>query len=112
MRMQCGIKTGLQLALVICLGMFGNQTASRAATAAVRPSEPILQKSRDSFSGSGIRRHSFLMVGEENPTIFMVKDGKVTWTYRLPKSKRFTELDDVTQLTNGNIVFDTGTGKP
>lgn len=85
--------------------VFANAQTITAVTA-----KSAKQSKHSSFAGSGIRRHSFLLVGEENPTIYMVKGGKVVWTYRLPKTRRFTELDDVTQLTNGNIVFDTGTG--
>ena len=114
MRMWHRIRAGLLAALVICTVLCGSWAGGRAAMAAVKPlespAESLAGGIGGKFAGSGIRRHSFLMVGEENPTIFMIKGGKVIWTYRLPKSKRFTELDDVTQLTNGNIVFDTGTG--
>src|SRR5271170_2694482 len=68
-------------------------------------------------SHGGLGDHPFLFVGEENPNIYMVKNGKVIWTYTLPKpvpsplsKKGFSELDDVWQLSNGNILFDTGIG--
>jgi len=88
-----------------------HRTATRHTSGAAT-SQPAVTPSH-----GGLGDHPFLFVGEENQNIYMVKDGKVIWTYTLPKpvwttgiNKGFSELDDVWQLSNGNILFDTGIG--
>src|SRR5260370_13405747 len=34
--------------------------------------------------------------------MFIIRDGKVVWSYSIPNEE---ELDDCTQLSNGNIIF-------
>jgi hypothetical protein len=63
--------------------------------------------------GRGLAEHPFLYAGEwdhrhEYQTLFIVRDGKVDWTYSVPiKSTRGTiqEFSDATMLSNGNVVF-------
>jgi hypothetical protein len=63
--------------------------------------------------GNGLAGHSFLYTGEwdhrkTNQTIFVVRDGKATWTYDIPFNSAdgtMEELGDATMLSNGNIVF-------
>jgi len=63
--------------------------------------------------GQGLGQHSFLYTGEwdhrkTNQTIFLVRDGQVTWTYDIPikdAAGTLQELGDATMLSNGNIVF-------
>jgi len=63
--------------------------------------------------GKGLGQHDFLYTGEwdyrnTNQTMFVVRDGKVVWTYSIPiKDAHGTleELGDATMLSNGNIVF-------
>ena len=63
--------------------------------------------------GKGLEEHPFLYAGEwdhrhAEQTIFIVRDGKVDWTYQVPiKSGRDTiqEFSDATMLSNGNVVF-------
>ena len=64
--------------------------------------------------GNGLKQHSFVYVGEydtRNPTaqsMYVVKNGKVVWHYSIPLrtlSGSIQEFDDVTMLSNGNIVF-------
>jgi hypothetical protein len=64
--------------------------------------------------GNGLTQHPFLYTGEwdhranRDQTIFVVRDGKVTWTYSIPindTNGTLQELGDATMLSNGNIVF-------
>lgn len=69
------------------------------------------------LSGSKIdttlNRHSFVYAGEwdyrnELQTIYMVKKGKVVWSYGIPIKDAdgvLQELGDVYRLSNGNILF-------
>lgn len=58
--------------------------------------------------GRGVAQHPFLYCGEWqhrsliNQTMYLVRGGKVVWTYTNPKKG---ELGDCTRLSNGNIVF-------
>ncbi|MGC1390625.1 MAG: hypothetical protein WA816_06285 [Bacteroidales bacterium] len=64
--------------------------------------------------GKGMNQHPFLYVGEwdvRNPTaqsMFLVREGKVAWQYSIPQrtaTGHIQEFDDVTLLSNGNIVY-------
>ena len=63
--------------------------------------------------GNGLAQHPFLYTGEwdhrkTNQTIFIVRGGRVVWTYDIPikdKDGTLQELGDATMLSNGNIVF-------
>lgn len=63
--------------------------------------------------GNGLAQHPFLYTGEwdhrkTNQTIFVVRGGKVVWTYDIPiktADGTLQELGDATMLSNGNIVF-------
>ena len=64
--------------------------------------------------GKGLKQHSFVYVGEydtRNPTaqsMYVVRNGKVVWHYSIPLrtlSGSIQEFDDVTMLSNGNIVY-------
>jgi hypothetical protein len=63
--------------------------------------------------GNGLAQHPFLYTGEwdhrnTNQTIFLVRDGKVVWTYSIPINDAdgtLEELGDATMLSNGNVVF-------
>jgi hypothetical protein len=62
----------------------------------------------DPLPGRGLAQHPFLYCGEwqnqslDNQTMYLVREGKVVWTYTNPKHG---ELGDCTRLSNGNIVF-------
>jgi hypothetical protein len=68
--------------------------------------------------GKGLTQHPFLYTGEwdyrkTNQTMFVVRDGKVVWTYSIPTKDAdgtLQELGDATMLSNGNIVFCRKTG--
>jgi len=86
-------------------------------TAAPAPSA----NSPASLPGRGLAQHPFLYCGEWNynepqQTMWIVRDGKVAWSYSIPFKVMFnnksdiSELGDCTQLSNGNIVFSTRLG--
>jgi outer membrane protein assembly factor BamB len=52
--------------------------------------------------GEGLTQHPMLYIGEGCNTMFIVKDGKVIWTYSTGKG---WEYDDIWLLSNGNILF-------
>jgi hypothetical protein len=52
--------------------------------------------------GKGLAEHPMLYIGEGYNKMFLVKDGKVVWTYSTGKGN---EYDDVWMLSNGNILF-------
>jgi len=56
----------------------------------------------DNLPGNGLAQHPMLYVGENCNRMFLVKDGKVIWTYNTGKGPEF---DDVWMLSNGNILF-------
>ncbi|HTV48339.1 MAG TPA: hypothetical protein VMG59_07840 [Phycisphaerae bacterium] len=86
--------------------------ASGASTAATSPSvrgmyttAPVTQPKippQVPASVMDLSKHPFLIVGEGCNIIYMVKGGKVVWTFQPPGKG---EMDDVTQLSNGNILF-------
>ena len=57
---------------------------------------------RPGLPGGGLARHPMLYVGENYNKMFLVKDGKVIWTYATGPRPEF---DDVWMLSNGNILF-------
>ena len=71
-------------------------------------------KSDNKLPGNGLRQHPFLYAGEwdtrhpEAQSIFLVRDGKVVWKNSIPMhtdSGGNQEFDDITMLSNGNIVY-------
>ena len=93
------------LLAILALGTFAPLKRASADTAVVLPT-------------TGLARHSFLYTGEwdhrkTTQTLFVVRDGKVAWTYDIPledASGAMQELGDATMLPNGNIVFCRKTG--
>jgi hypothetical protein len=57
---------------------------------------------RAGLPGNGLAQHPMLYVGENCNKMFLVKDGKVIWTYATGSGPEF---DDVWMLSNGNILF-------
>lgn len=68
--------------------------------------------------GKGLAQHPFLYAGEWDyrkpvQTLFIVRDGKVDWTFDIPikaADGNLQEFGDATRLSNGNIVFSRKTG--
>ena len=52
--------------------------------------------------GNGLDQHPMLYIGENCNIMFLIKDGKVIWTYSIGSGPEF---DDVWMLSNGNILF-------
>ncbi len=84
--------------LLFCAVSAGAQTRSSAGT----------------LPGKGLGQHPFLYVGEwdtrhpEAQSMFLVRDGRVVWQYSIPQRTEtggIQEFDDVTMLSNGNIVY-------
>ena len=57
---------------------------------------------RSDLPGNGLAQHPMLYVGENCNTMFLVKGGKVVWTFSTGTGPEF---DDVWMLSNGNILF-------
>ena len=63
--------------------------------------------------GRGLAQHAFVYTGEwdhrkPDQTIFVVRDGRIAWTYSIPikdADGTLQELGDATMLSNGNILF-------
>ena len=54
--------------------------------------------------GNGLAQHDFLYAGESHDrNIFIVRGGKVVWSYSDPAGKG--EISDAVMLSNGNILF-------
>lgn len=55
-----------------------------------------------SYPGNGLAQHPMLYIGEGCNRMFLIKDGKIIWTYDTGKG---FEYDDIWMKKNGNIVF-------
>jgi hypothetical protein len=94
------------------LNGFGADTNS-AATGAQAAATNVIPYAPAVLPGHGLAQHPFLYTGEwdhrkTNQTIFLVRGGKVVWTYSIPikdADGTLEELGDATMLSNGNIVF-------
>jgi hypothetical protein len=81
--------------------------STAATTQPLATTQPIV------LPGLGLAQHPFLYTGEWDhrfpvQTMFLVRDGKVVWTYQIPikdPAGTLEELGDATMLSNGNIVF-------
>jgi len=63
---------------------------------------PSTEEVLANLPGKGLAQHPMLYVGENCNRMFLVKDGKIIWTYNTGKGPEF---DDVWMLSNGNILF-------
>lgn len=63
--------------------------------------------------GKGLKHHDFVLVGEwdirkpKSQSLFVVRNGKIAFQYSIPmySGTGLQEFDDVTMLSNGNIVY-------
>ena len=63
--------------------------------------------------GKGIKQHDFVLVGEwdsrkpKSQSLYVVRNGKIAFQYSIPmySGTGLQEFDDVTMLSNGNIVY-------
>lgn len=92
-------------------------TSACAAEPAPAP-EPPHSYAPAELPGKGLAQHPFLYAGEwdyrkPDQTMFMVRDGRVVWTYSIPiklPDGTLQEWGDATVLSNGNILFARKTG--
>ncbi|HTB79918.1 MAG TPA: hypothetical protein VK717_03425 [Opitutaceae bacterium] len=86
-----------------------------------RPAARAPAPAPGSLPGKGLTGHNFLYTGEWDvrpnvhvQTIFLIRDGKVAWTYSIPTYTAPTpdhpkgdlsEFDDIHLLSNGNVLY-------
>jgi hypothetical protein len=107
--------------LLMALPLSAQTPAVTTASAGATTTVPM-SNSPEKLAGRGLAQHPFLYCGEWNfnepeQTMWIIRDGKVAWSYSIPfhipfngKADDFQELGDCTQLSNGNIVFATRRG--
>jgi hypothetical protein len=96
-----------------CLGSFVLQPWLQAQETHHRPDNSSLQP-----GSTGLEAHPFLYAGEwdyrkPEQTLFIIRDGKVEWSYSIPIKTAagvLQEWGDATLLSNGNILFSRKTG--
>jgi hypothetical protein len=71
----------------------------------------IALNGQETLPSKGSAQHPFLFCGGSKagapPTIYVLREGKVEWSYALPPRDH---LEDCTMLSNGTIVFASGSG--
>jgi hypothetical protein len=86
------------IALLTCLFVAGGAVSAEAQSNANPPPSP------PQVSGTGLAAHDFMYAGESHDRrIFIVRQGKVVWTYDDPAGKG--EISDAVMLSNGNLLF-------
>jgi hypothetical protein len=87
-----------EIALLSCLFVAGCGVSGQAQSSANPPPSP------PQVSGTGLAAHDFMYAGESHDRrIFIVRQGKVVWTYDDSAGKG--EISDAVMLSNGNILF-------
>lgn len=98
------------------------QVPTSPATAVGQTSQTVLDAASKTaptpLPGKGLAQHPFLYTGEWDTrkpvqTIFLVRDGKVVWTYSIPiknEKGELNEFDDIHLLSNGHVLFARKTG--
>src|SRR4051812_46443549 len=110
------------VAIALSSSVIAQTTAPTPATTRATAPRTARALPPTSLPGNGLSQHPFLYCGEwdtRNPdeTIFLVKGGKVVWTYTMPDNtinkdgkKDLNEFDDIHLLSNGNVLFARKTG--
>jgi len=102
------------LGLAVGMSAASAQQPAPAATSGSASSPPARGRGANTrpyapatLPGKGLAEFNFLYGGEAAPLkIFIVKDGKVDWSYTHPRPARGAgEISDVSMLPNGNILF-------
>ena len=94
-------------------GLAAAEIQAAETSSAVAPTTDKIAYAPAVLPGNGLAQHPFLYTGEwdhrkTNQTIFVVRGGKIVWTYDIPVKDAdgtLQELGDATMLSNGNIVF-------
>src|ERR1700747_383737 len=82
----------------------GLTTTGVAQTSVAQTSGDAFVYSPAQLPGEGLAQHDFLYAGEShNRRIFIVRQGKIVWSYDDPQGKG--EISDAVMLSNGNILF-------
>ena len=90
------------LAVSAVLGMGCGLAWAQGPAAA--PIVPTPNRTPAVLPGKGLAEHDFVYSGESHERrIFIVRDGKVVWSYDDPAGKG--EISDMVMLSNGNILF-------
>jgi hypothetical protein len=108
----------IKILIALFVTMFVSRYGVFAQTTTPQPAIPVLASMDLVLPGNGLAQHDFLYCGEYDTrkamqTIFMVKGGKVVWTYEIPINDHnhvLSEFDDIHLLSNGNVLFATKTG--
>ena len=103
-------------ALVLCAVTSSPDVGCAQATAS--PVAGTTSYSPPDLPGKGLSQHPFLYAGEwdyrkPEQTMFIVRDGKVQWTYSIPiraADSTLQEWGDATLRSDGTIVFSRKTG--
>ncbi len=75
--------------------LYGQETGGGSGAGAASPAQ---------LPGKGLAQHDFLYAGEShNRRIFIVRQGKIVWSYDDPAGKG--EISDAVMLSNGNVLF-------
>ena len=108
------------LDLITALGVAGVALCAPPVLAQSAPSAPpaLASYGPATLPGKGLAQHPFLYAGEwdyrkSEQTMFIVRDGKVQWTYSIPiraADSTLQEWGDATRRSDGNIVFSRKTG--
>jgi hypothetical protein len=110
------MRLSIAAVMLVIAPVFAQPATAPATKPAPRPAARAEPPA--TLPGKGLAQHPFLYVGEwdtRNPmeTIFLVRDGKVIWTYQIPDKDvkgQLNEFDDVHMLSSGNVLFARKTG--
>ena len=106
------------LSCVVCLLLAELSTPSANAQSVAATASSPASYSPATLPGRGLAQHPFLYAGEwdyrkPEQTMFIVRDGKVQWTYSIPiraADSTLQEWGDATLRSDGTIVFSRKTG--
>src|ERR1035437_6038157 len=85
-------------------GLAQAQSGAAAGGAGEAAIVPTPGRAPDVLPGKGLAQHDFVYSGESHDRkIFIVRGGKVVWSYEDPSGKG--EISDMVMLSNGNILY-------
>ena len=105
----------------VAFGVVGIALGASTALGQVQQAAPPTPTSYSpaTLPGKGLAQHPFLYAGESDyrkpeQTMFIVRDGRVQWTYSIPiraADSTLQEWGDATLRSDGNIVFSRKNGR-
>jgi hypothetical protein len=109
--------------IVATVVVIGDQRQGMAQSTNTRPNAAVANEPYPDppahLPGNGLAQHDFLYSGEwdtrkQEATMFLVKGGKVVWTYSIPRKDEFngqeSEYSDMHMCSNGDVLFAYKTG--